>query len=101
MWDFLYVSEVVKALRLLGQYGIPGKTYGIGSGEYSYLKEYILRIRDMINPKLELGIGELPVTGQKVMSSCVGIYDLVKDTGFRVQIGFEEGMRKTIDYYKR
>ena len=55
----------------------------------------------MINPKLELGIGELPVTGQKVMSSCVGIYDLVKDTGFRVQIGFEEGMRKTIDYYKR
>lgn len=101
MWDFLYVSEVAKALRLLGELGIPGKTYGIGSGEYSYLKNYILRIRDMIDPKMELGIGELPVSGQRVMSSCVGIYDLVKDTGFKVQVGFEEGMRRTIDYYKK
>ncbi len=101
MWDFLYVSEVAKALRLLGEFGIPGKTYGIGSGEYSCLKNYILRIRDMIDPQMELGIGELPVFGQRVMSSCVGIYDLVKDTGFKVQVGFEEGMRRTIDYYKK
>ncbi len=101
MWDFLYVSEVTKALRLIGEYGFAGKTYGIGSGEYSYLKDYILRIRDMINPQLELGIGELPASDQRVLSSCVGIYDLVKDTGFKVEIGFDEGMRKTIDYYRQ
>lgn len=101
MWDFLYVSEVARALRLLGEYGIVGKIYGIGSGEYAYLRDYIQRIRDMIDPRLELGIGELPTSNQRVMSSCVGIYDLMKDTGFKVQIKFEEGMRKTINYYRK
>lgn len=55
----------------------------------------------MSDPQLVLGIGELPVPEQRVMSSCVEIYNLVKDTGFKVQIGFEEGMKRTIEYYKK
>ena len=28
------------------------------------------------------------------------IYDLVKDTGFKMEISFEEGVRRTIKYIK-
>lgn len=98
MWDFLYVAEVVRALRLIGEKGIVGKVYGIGSGEYRPLRDYIIEIRDIINPKLELGIGEIPSMSKQTFSSCVNIYDLIRDTGFKPIIGFEEGIKKTIDY---
>jgi nucleoside-diphosphate-sugar epimerase len=101
LWDFLYVGEVVKALALIGEHGIPGKTYGVGSGSCRPIKDYICAIRDMINPDLELGIGELPQNGQRTNSSCVEIYDLVKDTDFKVNTSFEQGIRKTIEYYMK
>lgn len=100
MWDFLYVKEVVRALRYIGEKGIAEKTYAIGSGQFKPLKDYIMMIRDIINPELELGIGAKPALSDKVFSSCVSIYDLTKDTGFVPEISFEEGIRKTIEYYR-
>lgn len=100
MWDFLYVKEVVRALRYIGEKGIAEKTYAIGSGVFKPLKDYIMMIRDIINPELELGIGAKPALSDKVFSSCVSIYDLTKDTGFVPEISFEDGIRKTIEYYR-
>lgn len=100
MWDFLYVKEVVRALRYIGKKGLAEKTYAIGSGVFKPLKDYIVTIRDIIDPSLELGIGAKPALSDKVFSSCVSIYDLTKDTGFVPEISFEEGIRKTIDYYR-
>ena len=101
MWDFLYVSEVVRALRLIGEKGKTGKVYGIGSGQYRPLKDYVKAIRDIVNPELELGIGERPSLSKQSFSSCVNIYELIRDTGFQPQIGFEEGIRKTIQYWEQ
>lgn len=100
MWDFLYVGEVVRALFLIGEKGNVGKTYGIGSGIYMPIKEYVCIIRDEINPQLELGIGDIPQLSDKAFSSCVNISELTKDTGFVPEILFEDGIRKTIDYYR-
>ena len=100
MWDFLYVGEVARALKLIGEKGISGKTYGIGSGVYRQLKDYIMKIRDIIDPQLELGIGDIPSLSDKAFSSCVNIYELVKDTGFEPKVSFEEGISRTIEYYR-
>ena len=100
MWDFLYVKEVARALVLIGEKGIEGTSYGIGSGVFKPLRDYIVAIRDIINPSLELGIGEIPALSDKAFSSCVSIYDLTKDTGFVPEIGFEEGIKRTIEYYR-
>lgn len=101
MWDFLYVSEVARALRFIGEKGHPGKTYGIGSGIYKPLKEYIFRIREIINPEAELGIGEIDSMSTQTYSSCVNIYELIKDTGFTPNISFDEGIKKTIEWFKK
>jgi nucleoside-diphosphate-sugar epimerase len=100
MWDFLHVKEVARALYLIGEKGMPGKTYGIGSGVFKPLKDYIEKIRDVIDPSLPLGIGDIPSLSDKAFSSCVSIYDITKDTGFVPEISFEEGIRRTIPYYK-
>ena len=100
MWDFLYVKDVVKALRLIGEKGSVDKVYGIGSGEYKTLREYITRIRDVINPILPLGIGENTSQSVRTFSSCVNNYDLKKDTGFQPEYSFEDGIRRTVNYFK-
>lgn len=100
MWDFLHVKEVVRALWLIGEKGVPDKTYGIGSGVFKPLKDYIIQIRDIIDPSLPLGIGDIPSLSDKAFSSCVSIYDITKDTGFVPEITFEEGIRRTIPYYR-
>ena len=97
LWDFLYVTEVAKALRLIGEKGIVGKIYGIGSGHYRKLKDYVKEIRDCINPELELDIGVLPEMSCRTFSSCVNIFDLINDTGFQIQVPFQEGIKRTVD----
>lgn len=99
MWDFLYITDVARALRMLGERGIGGKIYGIGSGNYKSLKEYVMEVRDIIDPKLELGIGEFS-DNKGVLSSCMETYDLKKDTGFYPEVTFEEGISRTVEYYK-
>lgn len=100
MWDFLYVGEVVRALRLIGEKGQTEKTYAIGSGVYKPLREYVEIIRDVINPELPLGIGDKPELSDKAFSSCVSIHELTEDTGFVPEVTFEDGIRKTIEYYR-
>ncbi len=99
MWDFLYITDVVRALRLLGEKDVEGRVYGIGSGSYAPLREYITKIRDMINPELELGIGEMS-DNRNVLGSCMETYYLKRDTGFCPEVPFEDGIRKTIEFYK-
>lgn len=101
LWDFLYVSEVVRAIYLIGEKGKPEKTYGIGSGVHQPLRMYIETIRDTIDPSLPLGIGDLPAMSEKTFSSCVNISELQKDTGFFSKVSFEEGIMRTIPYFQK
>lgn len=101
MWDFLYAGDVAKAFYYLGLEGNANKIYGIGSGVHRPLREYICSIRDMIDPQAPLGIGELAKMSYKAFSSCVDISDLLRDTHFVPQTGFQEGMERTIAYYQK
>ncbi len=100
MWDFLHVSEVVRALYLIGEKGSLGKTYGIGSGDHRKLRDYIVTVRDMINPELPLGIGSIKHNTKQLTSSCVDISELTRDTGFIPEVRFEEGIKRTISFIK-
>lgn len=100
MWDFLYVKDVAKAIRLIGEKGLSGKIYGIGSGIYKPLREYVTIIRDLINPSYLLGIGEVQALSTQTFSSCVDIDELKADTGFEPSVSFVTGIRRTIDYQR-
>lgn len=101
MWDFLYISEAVRALRLIGEKGHAGKTYGIGSGQYKPLKSYIESICRIVDPDIRPSIGAIPEMSSRSAGSCVDNYELIKDTGFTPQLSFEEGIVRTRDYFIR
>lgn len=100
MWDYLYSKDVARAFIALGQRGIHGKVYCLGSGQARPLKEYIEILRDCINPELPLGLGDVPYGEKQVMYLCADISDLQNDTGFEPQISFEKGIQETIDWIK-
>ena len=57
---------------------------------------YIKQIRDAVEPSAELGLGEIPYRPGQVMYLCADISELTKDTGFRPDYTFEEGIKETV-----
>ena len=99
-WDYIYSEDVARALYLLGMKGQNQQTYNIGGGKTRQLHEYVSILRDAIDPSVPLGIGEREYSSRQIMYLCADITDLVKDTGFQAEVTFEEGVLRTINWYK-
>lgn len=100
MWDYLYSEDAARALYLLAEKGISGKTYVLGNGQSRALEEYIMEIYQAIceeNPEEgSIGIGDLNYGEKQVMHLEADIAPLTRDTGFRPEVSFADGIRKTI-----
>lgn len=99
MYDFIYIDDAAEAFRVIGEKGISGKKYYLGSLKPQPLKNYLEVMRDCINPNLDLGLGK--IANENISLNYFeefDIYELQRDTGFEPKISFEEGIRKTIEW---
>ncbi len=96
MWDYLYNADAARAFYLLGDDGINGKTYVLGSGQAQPLRVYIETIRDIVAPEMPLDFGAIPYAPNQVMYLCADISELQRDTGWQPQISFEEGIKSLL-----
>lgn len=92
-WDYLYSGDAATAFYLLGEHGVDGKTYVLGSGQARPLAEYIYEIRDTIAPNSELKLGAVQYSPKQVMFLCADITELQKDTGWIPKTRFKEGIQ--------
>lgn len=93
MWDYLYSSDAAKALELIGNKGIDGKVYVLGSGKARPLWEYIKNIRDVVNAAVDIDLGAIPYNDKQVMYLCADISSLMGDTEWRPETDFEKGIK--------
>lgn len=101
LWDYIYIDDLIEALYLLGLRGKPDGVYPLGSGQARPLAEYVRQIQAEIAPDVPLGIGALPYKfGSKPDNSVLDIRRLREDTGFVPQVSFEDGIRRTICYFR-
>lgn len=100
VWDYLYSEDAARAFYLIGVSGRDQSLYCIGSGKARPLIEYIKIIRDCIDERLQLGIGDIAYSPNQVMHLCADISNLVEDTGFYPEIDFREGIKRTISWVK-
>lgn len=98
IWDFLYLKDAGRAMLLLVQYGHDGEIYCVASGKSDMLKNYLFKIRDIIDTNLQLGLGKIPYSENTVMNLQADIRKLTMDTGFIPKYSFEEGIKETIDW---
>lgn len=96
LWDYVHIDDVMLALSLIAERGKDNAFYVIGHGDNWPLANYIYQIRDIIDPNLPMGIGEVPYKNNKMPSSCVDLTALHEDTGFVPQIPFEKGIVEVI-----
>lgn len=100
-WDYLYAGDAADAFYLAACHGRNGAVYPLGSGRAMPLKDYIIQMRDAIDPALPLGLGEVPYGPLQVMHLQADISALQADTGFAPKTPFAEGIRRTMDWVKR
>lgn len=100
MYDFIYITDAVKAIRLAAERGHSNKIYYIGSEKPRPLIEYLCAMREIISPDDSLGIGEIPFRGVALTYREFDITALKNDTGFIPKISFEEGIKKTAEWMK-
>ncbi len=100
LWDYLYSEDVARAFFLAAEHGVSGSVYPVGSGCVRPLREYVEILRDCIDPALPLGFGEIPYAPLQVMHLEADISALSRDTGFTPKIAFEEGIARTVAWYR-
>lgn len=98
IWDYIYVKDVARALLAIVENGIPEKKYSIASGVGKPLKEYIIKIGEIMKyPNLVQGIGKKEYSQNQVMYLVGDVRELIKDTEIQIESGFEEGIRQIIN----
>lgn len=100
-YDFVYIDDVARAFRLIGEKGKPFHEYLIGSSSARPLKEFLLEMKDAIAPGLDFVFGDIPFTGIDLPLSRFDCSETERDTGFRAQISFAEGCKRTYAWWKQ
>ena len=100
LWDYLYCDDAAEAFYLAALKGKAGSVYCLAGGKTRYLKDYIYKIRDAIDPTIDVGIGELDYYENQVMFLSGDISSLTLDTGFVPKYTFEEGIKATVEWVK-
>ena len=101
LWDYIYVEDVASAiLSVLDSKNAEG-IFNLGSGQAYKLKSIIEKIRDLIDPQLPLGFGEMDYRSDQVMHLQADINKLKKSTGWLPNSDFDLAIKKTVDWYSR
>ena len=96
--DFAYVTDIAKGLICACEKGKRNTSYYVGYGSPRPLKDYICEVRDIVDSQLESGIGRKNFNGNNIDFSKIDIQKLSRDTGYKAEITFEEGIKKLIEY---
>lgn len=99
-WDYLYGKDAAEAIwdvtRNEGAKGI----FNLGSGQVYTLRRIVEMIRDLVDPKLGLGFGEVPYRPDQVMHLEADIRRLQEATGWRPKIALEQGLKETVAWWR-
>lgn len=99
-WDYLYVEDAADALFRLATSSQAQGVFNLGSGQTHRLRLLIERMRDLIDPTLPLGFGEVPYRPDQVMHLEADITKLVQTTDWCPKVGLEAGLHQTIEWYR-
>lgn len=100
-YDFVYIDDVARAFYLIGKNGKPFHSYLIGSGNAKPLKDFLLEMKESIAKDVDFIFGDVPFTGVNLDLSIFDAKKTEKDTGFKAEISFAEGTRKTYEWLKK
>jgi len=101
LWDYIYVEDVAFALRAVLDSKDAEGVFNLGSGQAYKLRAVIEKIRDLIDPNLHLGFGEIAYRSDQVMYLQADISKISKATGWMPKSDFDLALKKTVEWFSR
>lgn len=99
-YDFVYIDDVARAFWLIGEKGKPFHEYLIGSSSARPLRQFLEEMQQAIAPELTFAFGDVPFTGVDLPLAAFDCKETERDTGFRAQVGFADGCKRTMLWWK-
>ena len=99
-YDFIYITDAINSSIAVAEKGKAFNRYYIGSGEPKPLREFLLEMRDIVDPEAELGLGDIPFKGVDISYDQFDLKKVERDTGYRNEVPFAEGIRMTAEYIR-
>lgn len=98
LYDFLYITDAVRAFYLIGKNGKAFTSYYIGNPVPHPLNEFIVSIRNIVSKDIELHFGEIPFNGALLNYTEFDTTKLYREFNFTPAVPFEEGIQKTLNW---
>jgi UDP-glucose 4-epimerase len=99
--DFTYVANVVHGNLLAAgaeAHRVAGRTFNVANGRSTSLLELVAILNDLLGTRLS-SVHAAPRVGD-VRESLADITQARKQLNYEPQVDFEEGLRRSIDYYR-
>lgn len=99
--SYCYIDDLVEfILRMTIKDGLAGETINIGNPEEFTILETAQIINELVNPGFELQIESRPLPPDDPTRRCPDISKAKQLLEYEPQIKFQEGLKKTIEYFK-
>ena len=98
--DFLHAVDASRALRAAGLHESCAGTFVLSSGHHRPVREVALTLRDLIDPRLELGFGEI-TPADPPLGLRGNPHALELATGWSPNISLESGLAGCVDWYRQ
>ena len=99
-YDFIYITDAINSIVEVAEKGKAFNRYYIGSGEPKPLREYLLEMRDIVAPGVELGLGDFEFKGIDISYDQFKLKKVEEDTGYKNQVPFAQGIKMTADWIR-
>jgi nucleoside-diphosphate-sugar epimerase len=100
--DYCYVVDLVDAfIAAYKKDGLENAVLNIGTGKACPLRDYIEKIRSVLNPQSEVRYGALPYRSDELWSPVPEIRLAALQLNWRSTTSLEEGLSETIGWFRK
>ena len=96
-WDYLYVDDAAEAIYRAAMVPTAEGVFNLASGRAETVRWIVEHLRDLIDPALPLGFGEIPGASPSLTGDSTA---LRRATGWTPATDLETGLRKTVDWHR-
>lgn len=99
-WDYLFVSDAASAIVAAGLTPDACGIFDLGSGRAPKVRELVEQARDIIDPQLPLGLGELPYRSGQIMHLQADLSPLLQHIQWEPRTDLADGLERTIAWHR-
>lgn len=100
IWDYLYIDDVVDAVLRVALRSEAEGCFNLGSGTPQRLRDVAAGIRDLVDPSLPVGFGDLPYRDDQIMHLRADVARLHRLVDWHPEVSLAVGLARTAGWFR-